>query len=72
MPYRCGLVERAFQLAASGGFERLRDIAAHLNREGYYEVEDHFGCPLLRRQLRAEMDKAGAPNPRSRTAAEPA
>ena len=66
--YRCGmansvlhplhhsLVERAFQLARSGEFLRIRRIADELRREGYLDVENHLlDCPLLRKQLRQEM-----------------
>jgi len=69
MPNRCGLVERAFQLAESGGFERLRHIAAHLKSEGYYDADEHFTCPLLRRQLRERLDRSGARRPRKQATA---
>lgn len=62
MPAHCGLVERAFQLAGSGQYRRLRDVEKHLRREGYYDTDAHFaGCPLLRKQLRLKLAKRETP-----------
>ena len=59
-PILVPLVERAFQLARSGGVQSIEDVAAHLDREGYVEVEEHMWCPLLRQQLRCAMRGAKA------------
>lgn len=52
MPGPAPTVERAFQMARSGEFSGLREIAAGLVREGHFDVEEHLEGPLLRRQLR--------------------
>lgn len=51
-------LERAFQLARSGRFAGLQEIATSLNREGY-SVKQIEG-PLLKRQL-SELIKASRP-----------
>jgi hypothetical protein len=44
-------VERAFQIAKSGGVRDVREIRALLSREGFVTV--HLdGAPMLARQLR--------------------
>ena len=59
MPVYVPVVERAFQLAASGQCRHLRDVEEALSREGYLEVEEHLlDCPLLRRQLREAIQRA--------------
>lgn len=52
MAMRMGVVERAFQLAASGEFNRPGEISSHLRREGYLNAPDHIHFPFLSRQLR--------------------
>lgn len=64
MPMMVPVVERAFQLAQSGEFLRIEDVAARLVSEGYLEVEEHMWCPLLRQQLRCALltaQKSAAP-----------
>ena len=54
IPIDVPVVERAFQLARSGEFERIRDITKRLDSEGYVDAQEHLlDCPLLRSQLRA-------------------
>jgi hypothetical protein len=48
-------VERAFQLARSGSVAGVAEIAASLNREGYYA--NQIEGPVLKRQL-ADLIKA--------------
>lgn len=51
-PIRVPVVERMFQLAQSGAFSSCEEIAEHLRREGYVDVEEHLWCcNQLRRQL---------------------
>jgi hypothetical protein len=60
-PLDTPIVERAFQLARSGEFQRLRGIAGRLEMEGYLDVQEHMlGYPLLRRQLRCAARAAHA------------
>lgn len=47
------VVERAFQLASIGELEELQDIRRQLESEGYFDVQEHLECPLLRQQLRS-------------------
>jgi hypothetical protein len=60
MPIAVPIVERAFQLAGSGEFYRIKHIASHLRKEGYLDVEEHLlGCPSLRKQLRDAIQRNG-------------
>lgn len=50
---RVPIVERAFELAATGAFHDPGKIAERLESEGYLDVQEHIrDSPLLRRQLR--------------------
>lgn len=54
------VVERAFELARSGGFQSISDLARALKNEHGVAVESHLSSPSLRKQLTAIM-KAGRP-----------
>jgi len=44
-------VERAFQLAQSGGCQSIEDLRAALSHEGYSNAVAQTNSPLVRRQL---------------------
>lgn len=46
-----GTVERAFQLAQTGQYERCAEIAVQLRLEGYDSVTNHFLSDTLKKQL---------------------
>jgi len=50
---RKGAVERAFELAGDGRFQRIEQIASALVREDYEYVELHLADAAIRRQLLA-------------------
>lgn len=50
--YRPSLLERAFELAASGEFATLTEIRNALKRENYEAVDPQLVGPTVRRQLR--------------------
>ncbi len=52
---RSPLVERAYNLAASGKYEKLEDIEKTLKGEGYEAVLQHLMSPTLRRALKARI-----------------
>ena len=60
-PLSIPIVERAFQLARSGEFTRLREIGTQLAGEGYLDVQEHLqDSRLLRQQLRTLVRRAAA------------
>ena len=44
-------IERAFQLAQSGGVRTVDDLRRELKREGYESVEAHLAGASIRKQL---------------------
>lgn len=71
-PIDIPIVERAFQLARSGEFRRLREIARGLEAEGYLDVQEHIlDHPLLRQQLRCAARAAYAARAQPEAAAVP-
>ncbi|WP_162792344.1 hypothetical protein [Novosphingobium sp. P6W] len=46
-------VQRAFELANSGGFASVSDLRAQLAREGHFFSNAHLEGPALRKQLRS-------------------
>ena len=56
-----GTVKRAFELAQSGKFDGLRDIAQALRQEGCADVAEHLRSTFLRKQLIALMPGKTAP-----------
>lgn len=66
MTQRPPLIERAFDLARSGQYKDVPDIARQLGAEGYEGVTSRLAGPSLRRQLR-ELCRA----PRAECFAEP-
>lgn len=47
-----GIVERAFELARSGAYLTVSDIAQHLKQERHASVDAHLAGPSIRRDLR--------------------
>jgi hypothetical protein len=60
-----GIVERAYELAKSGGFQSLDGIKSQLRAEGYnqFEVRDTFEGSALRQSLRQLCKDARSPHP---------
>lgn len=54
-----GTVQRAFELAESGGFQSIPEIVARLKKEQYDTVEAHLAGSLIKKQLHAAMPKEG-------------
>jgi hypothetical protein len=55
---RPNLLERAFELAATGEYSTVTQIRFALRKEGYEAVEPQLVGPMVRRQLRSLMDEA--------------
>ena len=53
-----GLLERAFQLSASGECKNIGDLERRLKGEGYEGVAAHLAGKSLRRQLAAGIKSA--------------
>lgn len=56
MSDRPTLIERAFQLACTGRFNRVEEIRMALNSEGYFASQ--LDGPALEKQLREAIKKA--------------
>ena len=52
MRYRRTTVERAFELAGSGGFEDIQMLRIALKKEGFDNVDRHLDSGALKQQLR--------------------
>jgi hypothetical protein len=50
--YEKPILERAFELARSGDFIRVKDLEKALSKEGYAKGDPHIHSPGVRRQLR--------------------
>jgi hypothetical protein len=46
------ILERAFELARSGDFDRVKDLEKALSAEGYARGDPHIHSPSVRLQLR--------------------
>ena len=55
-------IERAYQIAKSGGCADLRDIRRQLKQEGYEGVDAHFSGASIKRELQALIKAARATN----------
>lgn len=51
-------LERAFDLARSGGYSSLQDIRRQLKSEGFDQVEAHLAGPAIGKQLRRLCEEA--------------
>ena len=51
--YEKPILERAFELARSGDFPRVKELEKALSREGYAKGDPHIHSPSVRRQLRS-------------------
>jgi len=49
------LMERAFELARSGGCTNIDDVVRKLKSENYDQVDAHMAGSQIRRQLRQEF-----------------
>ncbi len=56
------IIERALELARTGGYPRLDALERQLRAEGFTEVLAHLDSPTLRRQLR-ELGNAARGDP---------
>lgn len=60
IPLDVPIIERAFQLAGSGEFTKLREIGRRLEGERYLDVREHLqDSRLLRQQLRSVVRRSG-------------
>lgn len=50
--YEKPILERAFELARTGDFPRVKELEKALSREGYAKGDPHIHSPSVRRQLR--------------------
>jgi hypothetical protein len=55
-----GTVERAFELARSGTFIKVDELARALAAEGHPQAAAHLQGPGIRRDLKSAMVKAAA------------
>lgn len=53
-------IERAFELARSGRFEKLEHLESQLSREGHSAVYEHLRGAHIRRQLRELLKQSRA------------
>lgn len=56
--HRPTTLERAFELARSGAFGTVHEIAAALKRERHDAVDAHLAGPSIRRELRNACEAA--------------
>lgn len=50
--YEKPILERAFELARSGEFQRVKELEKALSKEGYAKGDPHIHSPSVRKQLR--------------------
>ncbi len=50
--YEKPILERAFELARTGEFQRVKELEKALSREGYAKGDPHIHSPSVRKQLR--------------------
>jgi len=50
--YEKPILERAFELARSGEYPRVKELEKALSREGYAKGDPHIHSPSVRKQLR--------------------
>lgn len=55
MAYKPGIVERAYQIAASGEVNDILHIKTKLNQEGYFEIDAHLDGSGIRRDLKRRI-----------------
>jgi hypothetical protein len=58
-----GAIERAFELARTGGCRTMDELRKRLSRESYIAVDAHLAGASIRRQLKALMREASADVP---------
>jgi hypothetical protein len=50
--YEKPILERAFELARTGEYPRVKELEKALSREGYSKGDPHIHSPSVRKQLR--------------------
>lgn len=50
--YEKPILERAFELARTGVYPRVKELEKALSREGYAKGDPHIHSPSVRKQLR--------------------
>jgi len=50
--YEKPILERAFELARTGEYQRVKELEKALSREGYAKGDPHIHSPSVRKQLR--------------------
>jgi len=50
--YEKPILERAFELARSGDYPRVKELEKALSKEGYAKGDPHIHSPSVRKQLR--------------------
>lgn len=50
--YEKPILERAFELARTGEFPRVKELEKALSKEGYAKGDPHIHSPSVRKQLR--------------------
>ena len=50
--YEKPILERAFELARSGEYPRVKELEKALSKEGYSKGDPHIHSPSVRKQLR--------------------
>jgi len=50
--YEKPILERAFELARTGEYSRVKELEKALSREGYAKGDPHIHSPSVRKQLR--------------------
>ena len=68
---RPGTVERAFEIARSGGCDGMSDIVRQLKDERFEKVEEHLAGQSIRRDLRRASEAARPGDPTVRTGPAP-
>jgi hypothetical protein len=58
MSMRPTIAERAFQLARTGEYLKVRDLKAALKREGYEQIDAHLGGASIAKPLRIICEEA--------------
>jgi hypothetical protein len=51
-------IQRAYDLAQSGGFSKVSDLVTQLRSEGYYDAQAQLEGPVIRSTLRRIMSRA--------------
>jgi len=58
MLLRPSIAERAYQLARTGEYPKIRDLKVALKKEGYDQIDAHLGGASISRPLRVICEEA--------------